>query len=87
MPVPGPTMMTGAEGSSGRRKLSLAWRKMGRVAADGGALAEVAAGEALAVAAVGVVADDADGGLDVVGVQRLAGGDGVHARREALRGR
>ena len=33
---------------------------------------------------MGVVADDADGGLDVVRVHGLAGGDGVHARGEAL---
>ena len=49
-----------------------------------GAVAEVAGGYALAVAAVGLVADYADGGLDIVLVHGLAGGDGVHAGGEAL---
>ena len=49
-----------------------------------GAVAEVSGGHPLAVAAVGLVADYADCGLDVVLVHGLAGGDGVHAGGEAL---
>ena len=56
----------------------------GHRCAFAGAVSEVAAGYPLAVAAVGLVADDADGGLDVVLVHGLAGGDGVHAGGEAL---
>ena len=56
----------------------------GHGGADDAALAEVAGGDALAVSAVGGVADYSDGGVDLVGVRGLAGGDGVHARGEAL---
>jgi len=56
----------------------------GHGGAFAGAVAKVAAGYPLPVAAVGLVADDADRGLDGVLVHGLAGGDGVHARGEAL---
>ena len=49
-----------------------------------GAVAEVSGGHPLAVASVGLVADHADRGLNVVVVHGLAGGDGVHAGGEAL---
>src|ERR1700733_6287206 len=56
----------------------------GHGGAFAGAVAEGAAGYPLPVAAMGLVADDADRGLDAVLVHGLAGGDGVHAGGEAL---
>ena len=50
-----------------------------------GAVAQMPRGHPLAVAAVGLIADDADGGLNVVFVHGLAGGDGVHAGGKALK--
>src|SRR5665213_1896617 len=48
------------------------------------AFAEEARADALALGPVGLVADDADHGMDLAGVRVERGGDGVHARREAL---
>jgi hypothetical protein len=74
----------GHGGVFGQAEVVVGVEEDGHGGAFAGAVAEVAAGYPLTVAAVALVADDADRGLDVVLVHGLAGGDGVHARGEAL---
>jgi hypothetical protein len=74
----------GHRGVFGQAEVVVGVEEDGHRRAFAGAVAEMSGGHPLAVAAVGLVADYTDGGLDVVLVHGLAGGDGVHAGGEAL---
>ena len=53
-------------------------------AAHRGTVAEMTGADAFAVQAVGVVLDDAHGGVHLAGVRELRAGDGIHAGCQAL---